>query len=88
MSANPPGVELFRGTISKKNLLLLFDDVVTVASLDPGTGFPYEGGGGGGGIFDAKFELNPQRRPIWAWPDPFLPPKREYFKLCLHESSK
>ena len=33
----------------QKNLLLLFDVVVAVASLDSGTGFPYEGGGGGGG---------------------------------------
>ena len=40
------------------------------------------GGGGGGrgaGIFDAKFELNPQRIPIWAWPNPFLTPKKEIF---------
>ena len=67
MSTNPPGVELFQGTISKFrkikkktcvydartklfcvfNLLFLFDVVVAVASLDAGTGLPYERGGPG-----------------------------------------
>ena len=44
-------------------------------------------GGGAGGlvggvigvIFDAKFELNPQRIPIWTWPNPFLTPKKGIF---------
>ena len=46
------------------------------------------GWGGGGGNSHMKgaemlvgsFELNPQRRPIRAWPKLFLTPKRDHFK--------
>ena len=27
-----------------------------------------------------NFELNPYRRPIWAWPKLFLTPKRDHVK--------
>ena len=46
--------------------------------------FTFEAGGGGetphmkgGGMLVGNFELNPQRRPIWAWPKLFLTPKRD-----------
>ena len=31
----------------------------------------------GVGMLVGKFEINPQRRPIWAWPKLFLTPKRD-----------
>ena len=34
----------------------------------------------GAGMLVGNFELNPQRRPIWAWPNLFLTPKRYHFK--------
>ena len=42
----------------------------------------------GAGMVAWNFELNPQRRPIWAWPSLFFTPKRDHFKLWLHELSK
>ena len=27
-----------------------------------------------------NFEFNPLRRPIWAWPELFLTPKRDHVK--------
>ena len=38
---------------------------------------PYEGAG----MLVGNFELNPLRRSIWAWPNLFLTPKRDHFKL-------
>ena len=34
----------------------------------------------GVGMLIGNFELNPQRRLIWAWPNPFLTPKRDHVK--------
>ena len=34
----------------------------------------------GVGMLVGNFELNPQRRPIWAWPKPFLTQKRDHVK--------
>ena len=34
----------------------------------------------GVGMLVGNFELNPKRRPIWAWPKLFLTPKRDYVK--------
>ena len=33
------------------------------------------------------FELNPQRRSIWAWPNLSLTPKRDHSNFLLHEWS-
>ena len=56
---------------------------------------PWRGGRGGedsayemGGDGRREFEFNPQRRPIWAWPNLFLTPKSDHIKLRLHKSSK
>ena len=47
----------------------------------------HNAGGGGGvgnrhmkgvGMLVGNFELNPLRRPIWAWPKLFLSPKRDH----------
>ena len=35
------------------------------------------GGGGGTTMPVGNFELDPYRRPIWAWPKLFLTPKRD-----------
>ena len=51
-----------------------------------------EGGGGGGGggsgshmkgagMLVGNLELNQKRSPVWAWPNLFLTPKRDHFKL-------
>ena len=41
------------------------------------------------GMLVWNFELNPKRRPIWAWPNlSFFTPKRDHVKLWLHKSSK
>ena len=34
----------------------------------------------GVGMLVGNFELNPSRRPIWAWPKLFFTPKRDYVK--------
>ena len=34
----------------------------------------------GVGLLVGNFELNPSRRPIWAWPKLFLTPKRDHVK--------
>ena len=34
-----------------------------------------------GGMLVENFELNPLRRPKWAWPNLFLTPKSDHFKL-------
>ena len=51
-----------------------------------------EGGGGtahmkGVGMLVGNFELNPQRRPIWAWPKLFLTPKRDHAKTQTNEKT-
>ena len=33
----------------------------------------------GAGMLVGNFELNPLRRPTWAWANLFLTPKRDYF---------
>ena len=33
-----------------------------------------------------NFELNPQRRPIWAWPKIFLSAKRDHFKTQTNKN--
>ena len=54
-------------------------------SLKRGHRVPGRGGGGDPhmkevGMLIGNFELNPKRRPIWAWPKPFLTPKRDHVK--------
>ena len=51
-------------------------------------------GGGGGtphmkgvGMLVGNFELNPQRRQIWAWPKLFLIPKRDHVKTQTNEKT-
>ena len=34
-----------------------------------------------------NFELNPQKRPIWAWPKLFLFPKRGHVKTQTNEKT-
>ena len=34
-----------------------------------------------------NFELNPYRRPIWAWPKLFLTPKRDHVKTQTNENN-
>ena len=63
----------------QKNLLLLFDDVVAVASLDPGTGFPYEGGGGAGGDFWRKVWIKPPKKTNLGVARPFFAPQKRIF---------
>ena len=62
----------------QKNLLFLFDVVVAVASLDPGTGFPYEGcgGGGGGGNFRRKVWIKPSKNTNLGVAKPFFDPQK------------
>ena len=37
----------------------------------------------GVGMLVGNFEINPQRRPIWAWPKLFLTPKRDPQKIHI-----
>ena len=56
---------------------------------------PPPGGGGWLGDFAyervemlvGNFELNPDRRPIWAWPKLFLTPKRDHVKTQTNEET-
>ena len=34
-----------------------------------------------GGMLVGNFELNPLRGPNWVWPNLFLTPKSDHFKL-------
>ena len=48
-----------------------------VDCLGGGEGTPHMKGVG---MLVGNLELNPQRRPIWAWPKLFLTPKRDHVK--------
>ena len=40
-----------------------------------------------GGMLVENFELNPKRRPIWAWSKHFLIPKRDHVKTQTNEKT-
>ena len=63
----------------QKNLLFLFDVVVASASLDPGSGFPYEAGGGGVGRrdFRRKVWIKPPKNTNMGVAKPFFDPQKE-----------
>ena len=50
--------------------------IINQASM-PGGGSPHMKGVG---MLVGNFELNPLRRPIWAWPNLSLTPKRDHVK--------
>ena len=41
----------------------------------------------GVGMLFGNFELNPERRPIWAWAKPFLTPKKDHVKTQTNQNS-
>ena len=41
----------------------------------------------GVGMLVGNFELNPQSRPIWAWPELLLIPKRDHVKTQTNEKT-
>ena len=71
--------------------------IKTAAARNSGSCFTYvclisaRGGGGGNsnmkraGMLVGNFELNPRRRPIWAWPKHFLTPERDHVKTQTNE---
>ena len=56
--------------------------IMKYSCIFPGGDSAFERGGG------ARRKFWIKRRPIWAWPNLFLTPKSDHFKLWLHESSK
>ena len=57
--------------------LVFLSCAAILAAQVPGSWTPHMKGMG---MLVGNFELNPLRRPIWAWPKLFLTPKRDHVK--------